>query len=169
MLLPPDRLLSRLRALPATPAVVELVDLGAAFQVVVAGRVRAYQDEARDCTHRARVAAVFVALTIDPASIAMPPPAPPPASVSAAGPPPSPSPSPSARARLDVAAAYRNPHVPGRISEGRLRRSSSLLEARAARDLAHAGHDVENSVRQPRFRAEGRHFQYAAWGELGRL
>ena len=30
--------------------------------------------------------------------------------------------------RLDVAAAYRNPHVPGRISEGRLRRSRALLE-----------------------------------------
>jgi dipeptidase len=31
--------------------------------------------------------------------------------------------------RLDVAAAYRNPGVPGRISEGRLRRSRALLEA----------------------------------------
>jgi dipeptidase len=33
------------------------------------------------------------------------------------------------RARLDIASAYRNPHVPGRISEGRLRRSRELLEA----------------------------------------
>ena len=31
--------------------------------------------------------------------------------------------------RLDVASAYRNPHVPGRISEGRLARSTELLEA----------------------------------------
>lgn len=31
--------------------------------------------------------------------------------------------------RLDVAAAYRNPGVPGRISDGRLRRSRELLEA----------------------------------------
>jgi dipeptidase len=31
--------------------------------------------------------------------------------------------------RVDVAAAYRNPGVPGRISEGRLRRSRGLLEA----------------------------------------
>ncbi len=29
--------------------------------------------------------------------------------------------------RIDVARAYRNPHVPGRISEGRLRRSRELL------------------------------------------
>jgi len=104
MLLPPDRLLPRLRALPGTPPVVELIDVGGAFHVVVSGRVRAYQDDARDCTHRARVAAVFLALTIDPASIAMPPPPappPPPVTVSEAAPPPA----ASARARLDVAAA----------------------------------------------------------------
>lgn len=39
--------------------------------------------------------------------------------------------------RLDVAAAYRNPGVPGRISEGRLRRSRALLEAaQGALDVA---------------------------------
>lgn len=39
--------------------------------------------------------------------------------------------------RLDVAAAYRNPHVPGRISEGRLSRSRAMLEAgRGKHDLA---------------------------------
>jgi secernin len=31
--------------------------------------------------------------------------------------------------RVDVAAAYRNPGIPGRISEGRLRRSRALLDA----------------------------------------
>jgi hypothetical protein len=76
-LLPPERLGARLRALTAAPA-VELIDLGAPFQVVVAGKVREYRDDARDCTQRARVAAVFVAMTIDPASIVAPPPAPPP-------------------------------------------------------------------------------------------
>lgn len=40
------------------------------------------------------------------------------------------------RARVDVARAYRNEHVPGRISEGRLRRSCALLAARAAHDVA---------------------------------
>ena len=35
----------------------------------------------------------------------------------------------SGRERLDVAAAYRNPDVPGVISEGRLARSAELLEA----------------------------------------
>ena len=99
MLLPPERLGPRLRALAGPAPVVELIDLGIPFQVVVAGRVREYRDERRDCTHRARVAAVFVALTIDPASIAMPPP--PPVTVSEA----TPASAPPARARLDVAAA----------------------------------------------------------------
>jgi hypothetical protein len=101
MLLPPDRLGPRLRAFPGTPAVVELIDLGAPFQVVVGGRVREYRDDARDCAHRARVAAVFVALTIDPASIGPPPPPPPPPPAVEVAPPPP----PSARARLEVAAA----------------------------------------------------------------
>ena len=75
-LLPPERLSARLRAIPGTPSVVELYDLGAPFRVVAAGRVREYRDDARDCAYRARVAAVFVALTIDPASVATPPPPP---------------------------------------------------------------------------------------------
>ncbi|HKJ25109.1 MAG TPA: C69 family dipeptidase [Myxococcota bacterium] len=35
--------------------------------------------------------------------------------------------------RIDVARAFRNPHVPGRISEGRLRRARELLMRRAGR------------------------------------
>jgi hypothetical protein len=105
-LLPPDRLSARLRALPGTPAVVELVDLGVPFRVVVAGRVREYRDEARDCAHRARVAAVFVALTIDPAFVAMPPPPPPALPAPAATvTEPAPAPATAPAARLDVAAA----------------------------------------------------------------
>jgi len=38
--------------------------------------------------------------------------------------------------RIDVAAAYRNPHVPGRVSEGRQRRARELLLLRSGR------HDV---------------------------
>jgi len=38
--------------------------------------------------------------------------------------------------RIDVAAAYRHPHVPGRLSEGRLRRSRELLAAREQHDAA---------------------------------
>jgi dipeptidase len=37
------------------------------------------------------------------------------------------------RDRIDVARAYRNPHVPGRISEGRLRRARELLMRRSGR------------------------------------
>ncbi|MBW2274571.1 MAG: C69 family dipeptidase [Deltaproteobacteria bacterium] len=43
------------------------------------------------------------------------------------------------RGRVDVAAAYRNPHVPGQLSEGRQRRSTTLLEASKGRlDVAAA-------------------------------
>jgi hypothetical protein len=100
-LLPPERVSARLRARAGTPA-VELVDLGVPFQVVVGGHVREYRDEARDCAQRARVAAVFVAMTIDPAAVitapAPSPPAPPPPAVADTprGPP---------AARVDVAAA----------------------------------------------------------------
>jgi dipeptidase len=38
--------------------------------------------------------------------------------------------------RVDIAAAYRNEHVPGRISEGRLRRSTELLAAEEGHDVA---------------------------------
>ena len=38
--------------------------------------------------------------------------------------------------RVDVSAAYRNEHVPGRISEGRLRRSRELLDAEPLHDVA---------------------------------
>jgi len=104
-LLPPDRLAARLRAYSGTPAVVELVDLGIPFQVIVAGRVREYRDEARDCVHRARVAAVFVALTIDPVFVAAaaPPPVAPPPPPTVVEPMPAPVTPP--RARVDVAAA----------------------------------------------------------------
>jgi hypothetical protein len=104
-LLPPDRLAARLRAYSGTTAVVELVDLGVPFQVIVAGHVREYRDEARDCVHRARVAAVFVALTIDPAFVAAaaPPPVAPPPPPTVVEPMPAPTTPP--RARVDLAAA----------------------------------------------------------------
>ncbi len=68
-LLPADRPTGTARA--AGP--VEIADLGGLFRVIVAGRVREYRDEGRDCAHRARAAAVFVALTLNPASLAEPP------------------------------------------------------------------------------------------------
>jgi len=46
--------------------------------------------------------------------------------------------------RLDVAAAYRNPHVPGRISEGRQRRSGEWLQKGRGR------HDVASMQRMLR-------------------
>jgi hypothetical protein len=57
-------------------------DLGDRFQVDAAGQTGAFVDVARDCTERARVAAVFIALALSPPAAperpAAPPPAPPP-------------------------------------------------------------------------------------------
>jgi hypothetical protein len=92
-LIPVDRLIAyhaaQNAALPAasseagsTPPGVEIVDLGEKYRVIAGGRVREYRNQGRDCAYRARVAAVFVALTVDPAALAVepPPPPPPPAS-----------------------------------------------------------------------------------------
>jgi hypothetical protein len=51
---------------------IELRDMGARYAVSVRGRNREYNDEPRDCVRRARVAAVFVALTIAPPDIGLP-------------------------------------------------------------------------------------------------
>src|SRR5215212_5933301 len=68
-LVPRDRLQARLRALAPDAARVEIQDHGVRYRVLAAGRVREYRDENRDCGYRARIAAVFVALAIDPAEI----------------------------------------------------------------------------------------------------
>lgn len=64
LLMPRERLNARLRTVGGAGPPVEIVDLGAPFQVVAAGNVREYRDEARDCSYRARVAALFVALVL---------------------------------------------------------------------------------------------------------
>jgi hypothetical protein len=86
---------------------VDVMDLGERYVITVKGRIREYADESRDCAKRARVAAVFVALTLAPPDIASteaptegqaaePPPAPPappiPATTVSAIPPPPPAP-----------------------------------------------------------------------------
>ncbi len=59
------------------PSDFRLADLGDAYEVTVGGQVQRYADAARDCAERARVAAVFVALAMNPPSLEPPRPAPP--------------------------------------------------------------------------------------------
>jgi hypothetical protein len=59
------------------PSDFRLSDLGDAFEVTTGGQVQRYADAARDCTKRARVAAVFVALAMNPLSLEAPRPPPP--------------------------------------------------------------------------------------------
>ncbi len=90
-LVPRERLEARLGAVARgkRPA-VEIVDLGVPYRIVAAGQVREYRDESHDCAYRARIAAVFVALAIDPAELVMPPPPTPPP-LPAPPPPPGPA------------------------------------------------------------------------------
>jgi len=57
------------------PGAVELrvIDRGASYRVEVAGAARDFPDEARRCSDRARAAAVFATLTLDPPALAAPP------------------------------------------------------------------------------------------------
>src|SRR5207237_3879135 len=67
-----------------------VTDLGDRFQVDAAGQTGAFVDVARDCTERARVAAVFIALALSPPAAPerpAPPPPPPPPPPPAPGPP----------------------------------------------------------------------------------
>jgi hypothetical protein len=104
-LVPQGRLAAHLRAVAGgkTP-LVEIVDLGVPYRIIAAGQVREYRDESRDCGYRARIAAVFVALAIDPAELPAelpaqpaPTPAPPPVAPPLVA-------APAPRARLDLGA-----------------------------------------------------------------
>jgi hypothetical protein len=90
-------LLSRSRASVDVESIDrELViqDLGERYMVEIRGRKREYADDARDCSKRARVSAVFVALTVAPPDIALPdlPPEPAPEPALPRAPPPRPPP-----------------------------------------------------------------------------
>ena len=88
-LVPREHLLSRLRGPGRENTSIQIEDLGATFRVSVLGKVREYREEARECVYRAKVAALFAALIIDPAALLnaagcerppclpVPPPAPP--------------------------------------------------------------------------------------------
>jgi hypothetical protein len=95
------------RLLPRTKVIAEnghagaedaaIEDEGAEYRVRIAGQQRSFVDGARQCAERARHAAVFVALVLDPPSVPepaepppaapVPPPAPPPAERPVAPPP----------------------------------------------------------------------------------
>jgi hypothetical protein len=76
---------------PLRPTLVapRVVDLGDRFEVTAAGQRAEYLDPTRDCRERARVAAVFIALALDPPQLQSPPPAvqQPPAKVEVPSPP----------------------------------------------------------------------------------
>jgi len=68
-LVPREHLISRLRGPETKSAPIRVEDLGAMFRISVLDKVREYREEARDCAYRAKVAALFAALIIDPAAL----------------------------------------------------------------------------------------------------
>ena len=68
-LVPSEHLTSRLRRPATARPSIQVEDLGTAFRISVLDRAREYREEARDCAYRAKVAALFAALIIDPAAL----------------------------------------------------------------------------------------------------
>ncbi len=106
-LIPWEHLEGHARTLSPSSSTVEILDLGLRYRVIAGGRVREYKDDAHDCDHRARVAAVFVALALAPGYFGQP--TTPPVAV-APVPPPVPQPPPVLPSRhafrVDVGASY---------------------------------------------------------------
>lgn len=114
-LVPRERLIARLRGPGKANASIQIEDLGALFRISVLNKVREYREEARECAYRAKVAALFAALIIDPtalvsAGLCERPPCSPPAEpvpparvevkVETPAPPPAPLPQPLVRMEL---------------------------------------------------------------------
>ena len=88
----------------AGPDIPRVSDLGDRFSVSAFGQVQQYADPARDCEERARAAAVFIALALNPPVLPQGPPPAPAATVEA---PPLPAIPPESARWLDLAAAAR--------------------------------------------------------------
>lgn len=68
-LVPHEHLVSRLGGQSGAAMPIQIEDLGGKFRISVLQRMREYREDARDCAHRARMASIFAALIIDPASL----------------------------------------------------------------------------------------------------
>lgn len=144
------------------PPDFRLVDLGDAFEVTVGRQVQRYADATRDCAERARVAAVFVALAMNPPSLEAPrPPTPAPPPVIQQQ-PAQPAPAPEGAwlslglaARIDGAVGGGNDATSGATEGGEIDvafgRGSVGIEATAG--LVTATNDTVSSVqvKQQRF------------------
>ncbi|HEY8927223.1 MAG TPA: hypothetical protein VIU64_22725 [Polyangia bacterium] len=106
-------LLSPVLAADSLPAAAEpprVIDLGDRYVVAAAGQSGLYSDPGRDCGERARVAAVFIALALNPPALAAASPAP------VAAPPPEPLPRPvAAKPPSPAGRAWREVAVAGRV------------------------------------------------------
>lgn len=128
-LVPRERLIARLRGPGKPNASIQIEDLGAMFRISVLGKVREYREEARECAYRAKVAALFAALIIDPRAL-----------VSAGlceRPPCSPPPEPTPPARIEAKAeAPAPPPAPPSQPLVRLELSPTVMTGLGATELS---------------------------------
>ena len=103
-LVPREHLISRLRGPAAANASIQVEDIGTAFRISVLDKVREYREEPRDCAYRAKVAALFAALIIDPAALLN--------TALCERPPCEPAPAPAPPARVETIAAATVPPRP---------------------------------------------------------
>ena len=103
-LVPPDHLITRLRESGKEGASIVVEDLGGTFRVSVLDKVRAYREDARDCAYRAKEAALFAALIIDPTALLN--------TALCQQPPCAPAPTPAPPARVEETAPSAAPHWP---------------------------------------------------------
>ncbi len=110
-------------------ALATIVDEGEAVRLRVAGQERTFRDAGRACRERARAAAVFIGLVLDPPILPEPepskPPAPPP-------PPPPKPPEPAPKPRALLASPRREPSLPLTLQLG------PLLQVAPSSDAAQA-------------------------------
>src|SRR4051794_20193290 len=65
--------LIKANAQPMTAHDVQLIDLGAQFEIAIDGAMRRFDDVGRDCKERARTAAVLIAMAVTPSAVVPPP------------------------------------------------------------------------------------------------
>jgi hypothetical protein len=136
------RLLPRTKVIaengPAAPEDGAIIDEGSQYRVTIAGQERSFVDAARQCAERARHAAVFVALVLDPPLVPEPSEATPP--TPAATPPPLPPPerpaappSPRTPTSVDLTLGTILQVAPGGGDRGTTVAAGGMLWARARR------------------------------------
>jgi hypothetical protein len=114
---------------PPAPDDITISDDGASFRVLAAGQERSFVDPVRECLERARHAAVFVALALDPPTVSTPEPPEP----DRAEPPPEHVAKPAQHVDIALGALFAS--APGSSPRAEVRAGGAALRVRWGREL----------------------------------